>query len=369
MRVYQCIHKYNPHIPLFEKKYGINDNSDITFEELRRLVIEDGYASAYILLPAVQHKSREVFYTLWNYERLQQLWARENGLKTTNINEIKKAQIEHFKPDVFYNMSPIYDGDFIYDLFPKPSNVKYVCWNGVIEQRPKTYPLYDAHFTLYKPFVDFWERLGLRAFELQPGIVSEWLGVNSPRDIDVLFYGQFAESFFLKRAALFEQIAVYAQSHRHNIRIHLQYELKKRIYAKFGPLSIKRTIFPSQQVRAVSQPPLYGASLNEAIARSKIVINSFTDLNTNYKSNMRLFEAIGLGAFLISEEGPYPPGFEPGVDFYTFTDFGSLKERIEYVLANWPEHQAIAQRTREKIGKLYSKEAQWEKFQACISQL
>jgi hypothetical protein len=369
MRVYQCIHIYQPHIPLFEKKYGIQGDTDITFEALRRLVIDDGYAGAYILSPALRHQSEEVFFTLWNYERLQHLWAREHGLRTTNLDEIKKAQIEQLKPDVFYNMSPIYDGDFICDLFPRSEHIKYVCWNGVIEQRPKTFPLYDAHLTLFKPFVDFWKRLGLRAFELQPGVVPAWLTVNSPRDIDVLFYGQFAESLFLKRAALLEQMAAYTRSSRHNIRLHLQYEPMKRRYATLGPLNIERTVFPSRRVRAVSHAPLYGAALSEAIGRSKIVINSFGDFNTAYKSNMRLFEAIGHGAFLISEEGCYPPGFEPGVDFYTFTDFGSLKEKIEYVLANWPEHEAIAQRTREKIGRLYSKEAQWQQFQACIRAL
>ena len=38
MRVYQCIHKYGPHIPLFEKKYGVTDEMD--FETLRKLIVQ-----------------------------------------------------------------------------------------------------------------------------------------------------------------------------------------------------------------------------------------------------------------------------------------------------------------------------------------
>ncbi len=65
MKIYQCIHKYKPHIPQFEAKHGIGDDTDISFEELRKLVIEDGYASPYILQPALEGNSDEVFYTLW----------------------------------------------------------------------------------------------------------------------------------------------------------------------------------------------------------------------------------------------------------------------------------------------------------------
>jgi spore maturation protein CgeB len=84
---------------------------------------------------------------------------------------------------------------------------------------------------------------------------------------------------------------------------------------------------------------------------------------------MRLFESIGLGTFLISEEGNYPEGFEQGVDFYTYHDFKSLETQIEKVLADWPYHQQMAKNTQDKISKLYSKEKQWLLFQDYISKL
>ena len=76
MKIYQCIHKYPPHIPQFEAKHGITDDSILSFEELRKLIVDDGYASPYILQPALEHKTEEVFYTIWNYKRLQLLWAK-----------------------------------------------------------------------------------------------------------------------------------------------------------------------------------------------------------------------------------------------------------------------------------------------------
>jgi hypothetical protein len=34
MRIYQTLHKYAAHIPLFEEKNNINDDTDISFAEL-----------------------------------------------------------------------------------------------------------------------------------------------------------------------------------------------------------------------------------------------------------------------------------------------------------------------------------------------
>ena len=89
---------------------------------------------------------------------------------------------------------------------------------------------------------------------------------------------------------------------------------------------------------------------------------NFVDIPHDFKSNMRLFEGIGLGAFLISEEGNYPDGFVPGVDFYTYRTSDELIHQIERVLADWPAHSVIAQQTQRKIAALYSKERQWGDF-------
>ena len=116
-------------------------------------------------------------------------------------------------------------------------------------------------------------------------------------------------------------------------------------------------------------PPLYGDALYNAISQAKIVVNAYGNDNHDFKSNMRLFESIGLGAFLITEEGNYPDGFEPGVDFYTYTDSKSLMRQIERVLYDWLSHAVMAQRTQKKISDLYSKERQWNDFITFASNL
>ena len=373
MKVFQCIHKYKPHIARFEAKYGVTDEMD--FGTLQRLVIQDGYASSYILSPALEGRPEEVFYTLWDYERLQLLWAKEYGLKTADLDEIRLAQIEEFKPDVFYNMSAVYDRGFIRRLGKLRPGLKCVYWNGIIAGVPKTIREYDGHISLHRPFVEYWKRAGLAACELQPGIPDAWSEIGGTnRNTDILFYGQYARKYFGSRAEAVDRLIDYKIETGKDVRCHLQYIergvpqfIRKRF--PWADIHLPMITFPDRHVREHASPPLYGEDLYQAIGQAKVVVNGFTDFNASFKSNMRLFEAIGLGAFLISEEGVYPDGFEPGADFYSYGNPGELVDRINQVLEDWPAHAEMASRTRHKIASLYSKQRQWNDFQRFIASL
>lgn len=371
MKVYQCIHAYPPHIPQFEERYGVTDEMD--FETLRRLVIRDGYASAYILAPALEGRPEEVFFTLWDYDRLQRLWAREHGLRTQDRDAIKLAQIEEYKPDVFYNMSAFCDDGFIRKL--GRSHMKRVYWNGIIKNKPRTFPEYDGQLSLHKPYVEYWKRKGLAACELQPGIPAAWAGLSGDdRKLDVLFYGQYTKSFFGARNKLIEQLLHYKEQTGRDIRCHLQCDTRRPTIFRIQGLPWTRIRLPgsttlSRVIREQALPPLYGGALYSAIGGAKIVVNAYTDDNRDFKSNMRLFEAIGLGAFLISEEGRYPDGFAPGVDFLTYKGAGELFSQIERALDQWPAYAEIARQTQKKITELYSKERQWQDFQNFVASL
>jgi hypothetical protein len=372
MKTYQCIHKYSPHIPLFEQKYDITDDTD--FETLRRLVVDDGYCSTYILKPALEHRPEQVFFTIWDYERLQWKWADEHGLKSRDLSEIKLAQLEEYKPDVFYNMSAFCDGEFINRL-GKRKDQKNVYWNGIIQPSPMTFPDYDGQLTLHRPYVEYWRKKGLKALELQPGIPASWdQYCSSEKKIDVLFYGQYFRGMFDNRNRLIEDLLRYKQHSGRDIRCHLMYTERRPTIFRIPKLPRTRirspfVTFPSKVVRNNSLSPLYGETLYRTIAQSKIAVNAYTNDNVDYKSNMRLFEAIGLGAFVISEAGNYPKGLEPGVDFYTYRDSAEMIAQIERVLTDWPTHAEIAARTCRKITALYSKERQWTDFQTFVKGL
>ena len=372
MKIYQCIHKYIPHIPLFEARNGVTDEMD--YETLHRLLIEDGYASTYALGPALALDTDQVFFTIWDYDRLQRKWAEKHGFKAKNLTEIKLAQVEEYQPDVFYNFSAFCDDNFIRQL-GKRKDRKDIYWNGIIQPEPMTFPEYEGQISLHRPYVEYWKKQGLKAKELQPGIPSGWSDIGGgEKEIDVLFYGQFFKGMFDNRNQLIEDLLRYKLSSGVDVRCHLTYkERRSTIFRIRGlPSTTIRSPFikfPSSLVRKHSFSPLYGRSLYEEISKARIVVNAYTNDNSEYKSNMRLFEAIGLGAFLISEEGNYPEGFEPGVDFYTYRSSSELITQIERVLSDWPTHAEMAANTRKKISQLYSKERQWQDFLSFVEEL
>ena len=67
---------FQTHIPQFGAKFGITDSNELTFDVLMRLIVYDSYASSYTLQPALEHKTDEVFFRLWDYERLRLLRAK-----------------------------------------------------------------------------------------------------------------------------------------------------------------------------------------------------------------------------------------------------------------------------------------------------
>lgn len=370
MKIYQCIHKYPPHIPLFEKKHGITDSTNLSFKELQKLVIEDGYASSYILLPALEGRDDEVFYTIWDYERLQLLWAKEHGLKTNNLQEIKFAQIEWFKPDVFYDFSPTIDNTFTLK-FPIHSSILKLCWYSIIEKEPYYLPYYDLRISLHRPYIEKWNQRNLNSLELQPSFVYNWEKYNQQeKPIDILFYGQFSDYFFSNRNKIIEQLILLKEKEKLNIQVYLQYSKKYEPYINLPLIRrISKVISPSKLILKNTNNSIYGEDLYATIGKSKFVLNGYGNFNKDFKSNMRLFEALGCGALLFSEKGNYPEGFEANKNYIPYANAEELIEIIPKKLAEYKQLREYQTPYISKVKEKYSKQNQWNKIKNAIKEM
>lgn len=363
MKVFQCIHKYPPHISAFEKKYNIK-KSDLSFNEIRHLLIQDGYASTYILKPALEGNTDKVFFTLWDYDRLQYKWAEENNLTTKNLDEIKLAQIEAFQPDVFYNHSPRNDNNFVQNLngFKK---LKKVCWDAIITEYPWMHEDYDARVTLFEPYVNYWKSKGLNASRLPPAYVPTWEKYHSDiRDIDVLFYGQYTEKFFSNRNQIILELLKWQSTNDYTVKVHLQGANKK--YPLFNIKGLRRfTKWINKAPKPIKKfafGPIYGEELYKAIGRSKIVVNAFGNFNGLFKDNMRIYETLGMGALMIGEDGVYPNFIEPEKNFLTYRNADECITKIENALKEKNESNKKAKRAHQNLKMNCSKEMQWNCF-------
>jgi hypothetical protein len=368
MRVFQAIHKYKPYIPFFEKKYDVA-NREWTYDSLLELLIRDRFYATHYLLP-VMDRSQDGWLTFWDYERLQFLWAAENGLKTTDLKQILLAQLESFKPDVFYNMSPLrFSKEELKELKEKYNSV---CWYASPETGDTDFSLFHRTLTNWPTFLDIAKKENFTACLFQPSFdpQMEQVAKNEKRPIDLLFYGQYQNAFFDTRNNFLDQLLIESSDWEIKCHFALQYKEVWKPYVNLPLLNrFHRRVFPPEHVLRKESPPVYGMSMYEMIGQSKVVFNAAVDFTGQYKVNMRNFEALGCGAMMISDEGIYPEGFRPGTDFLTYKSFDGFKEILFDVLENEEKRRSIAATGHAMIKEQFSKERQWQSFQEIVASI
>jgi hypothetical protein len=96
-------------------------------------------------------------------------------------------------------------------------------------------------------------------------------------------------------------------------------------------------------VRAAWRGEAWGLQMYEVLARAGIALNRHIAAAESYANNMRLYEATGVGAMLLTEEAPNLAGlFEPGVEVATYRDADDLVRQLRHYLDDAAARQAIA---------------------------
>lgn len=88
---------------------------------------------------------------------------------------------------------------------------------------------------------------------------------------------------------------------------------------------------------------VWGKKMFEVLAQSKIVLNRHISTAGENANNMRLYEATGMGALLITDmKKNIDELFTVGKEIITYTDENDLSEKIKYFLKNENERAKIA---------------------------
>ena len=83
--------------------------------------------------------------------------------------------------------------------------------------------------------------------------------------------------------------------------------------------------------------PVFGMDMFRLLARSKVSLNIHTDISPKSASNMRLFEATGMGACLLTDwKSNLHDLFEPDVEVVTYRSAEECVEKIRW-LSDRPE--------------------------------
>jgi spore maturation protein CgeB len=212
--------------------------------------------------------------------------ARKVGLSPrldTQAANILLAQIEEFRPDLVLNQDLFHIDTKLMRRIKTIGNPIAIGQVGIEPSRGEDWTVYDLIISQLPATVKFFRALGMRAevshLAFEPSILGA-LAEAPELDVDVSFVGTVSVDH-QQRIALLEAVAK-----RHDLKL-------------WG--NLPRSLPASSPLHRCFQGEVWGADMYQVLRRSRITLNSHIDLAGREAGNMRLFEATGVGAFLLTD--------------------------------------------------------------------
>lgn len=347
-------------MPSYRKRLAVLTRHAPSFAEQRAIFLADRFGAVHFLKPVLEGDS-SAFFTIGNDERLQKAWAVENGMSATAaMDDILLAQIEHHRTELLYNLDPVtFDNQFKRRL---PGCVKRaVTWRAA-PSGAAAFNEYDVVMNNFPSLLAHYKEAGMRAEYFFPAHdpVMDRYAANKERPIDVLFVGGYSR-YHAQRARILEAVSTLSKTYK--IVYHLERSRLTRLSETplgwAGPLQSNRR---PPGIRAVTADPVFGIDLYAAIGSAKIVLNGAIDMANEDRGNMRCWESMGCGAYLLSDAGNYPKGMNDGETMSCYHDVDDVGNFVRKVLNDDAGRAAIAKRGHDMIKERYSKDAQWSAF-------
>lgn len=331
-----------------------------SFAQATAAFLADRFGAAHFLEPVLNGEP-DAFFTNGDDPFAQRLWATENGLKAdTPLHDILLAQIEHHRTEVFYNLDPMRYGNAF--LMRLPGHVRRtIAWRAA----PSTggdFLNHDVIVNNFPAILAGYRSQGARSEYLAPAHdpAMDSYAARSDRPVDVLFVGTYSRHHSV-RARLLEAVA--GLRGEMTVAMHLDRSRYTRLAESplgiVGPLAKHKR---PRDVRAVALAPVFGRELYAALSSARIVVNGAIDMAGDERGNMRVWEALGCGAAMVSDEGRYPEGIAAGRDFLSYATPEEAVAQVRALHTDPAQCAALAHAGHATIASRYSKARQWQRF-------
>jgi spore maturation protein CgeB len=318
-----------------------------SYEQQRKSLIEARFATSDFYSRHLVDLGCEVVDLIANCRPLQSAWSRENGIRFNPVTfpvphrfyrvplvgsvlaalpgylDVAMAQIRSIKPDVLY----------CHDLtFFPPAALKEIKQHvrlivgQIASPLPPTRFLhgFDLILTSFPHFVPRLKTLGIASEYLklgfEPSVCDAFNGVE--RDILVSFVGGMAPS--------------------HKQAIPLLEHLARHTPIRFFGYGADQ-LPASSPIREKFDGEVWGLAMYGVLARSRITVNRHIAVAETCANNMRLYEATGMGALLLTEQKDNLADlFEPGREVETYQDRDEAVEKINMLMRDTERLDGIA---------------------------
>jgi hypothetical protein len=212
--------------------------------------------------------------------------ARRIGLSPrldAQSEQILLAQIEEFKPELVLNQDLFHVDTRLARRIKQIGRPILIGQVGIAPSHGEDWSVYDLLISQMAAVVNFFRKHGARAEVIHLAFEPAILDVLPPppsRSIDVSFVGAVSADH-QQRVAQLEAVA-------------RRYDLKL-----FG--SGLHTLPASSPLHRCYRGEVWGAEMYQALRSSRITLNSHIDLAGREAGNARLFEATGVGTFLLTD--------------------------------------------------------------------
>jgi hypothetical protein len=254
--------------------------------------------------------------------------ARRIGLSPrldAQAEAILLAQIEEFKPDLVLNQDVFYIDPQLIQRIKRIGRPTIVGQIGLQPSQGADWNVYDLMISQLPAVVRSLRARGVRAEVVHLAFeqtILDALPEAPPVDTDISFVGTVSVDH-QQRISLLEAVAE-------------RYDLKL-----WGN--------PPQALRANSplhrcfQGEVWGLDMYQVLRRSRITLNSHIDLAGGEAGNMRLFEATGVGCFLLTDfKDNLDTLFVPGAEVAAWRSVADCLKTIDQYLADENARNSIA---------------------------
>lgn len=275
-----------------------------------------------------------------NCSSLQQAWARENSFHGS-LEEIAVEQVRRAKPDAVY-LQDMHSAsrDFIAAIRP---HTRLIVGQIASLASPRIpFDHYDMIFSSFPHYVELFRRYGMTAYyqplAFDPRIIAVIPALPyGMRPVECSFVGGISP-LHAGANELFDHLA------RH---------VPIRFWG-YGAHSLPE----DSPVREKHQGEAWGKEMLYLLAASRVTINRHVDAAEQYANNMRLFEATGSGALLITDY-KYNLGdlFDIGEEVVAYRSPDECAALVSYYLAHPEEAARIARAGQARTLKEHSYQA------------
>lgn len=348
--------------------YDKNRNVDsLSYEELYSLLAEDSFAESDFIhrhLKEIGIESKVVFY---NNLTLQRKWKKE--IEDCDPFEILMSQIEEYEPDVVYvsDMTALSKEQLLkvknYTSIKRVRMVGFWFFLLTNQSINEVINLFDQVYTGANNYVDIYRKQGINAkllrHSFEPSVYEKCAGRD--RKNDVVFLG----NIFLGKDVHSNRIEMLKRL----IDSGVPYSFYGGIYGGESGGSvlrrIKNSVCPDKEQRMIrfitdnnkqnNYPNVFGMDYYRILSEHMICINSHIKAVGQGAGNMRMFEATGMGACLLTDAKDENAAiFEVDKEIVTYSDMEEFQDKVKWLVENPDRAMQIAKAGQEKTFQVHS---------------